>query len=165
MRISRLALFAVLVGAGTTAACSDDPVTQPSIPTALAGLSATSSNDTVTSPQPNPTGSGFFRGTVMGPSVTGPGTDTLKTSPRIADVRVTIYPKLSATPGDMSVGPAAGSVLTDNQGQFTLPTLPAGEYVVTFVPPESGVYRGSYAYGPLRSNSSQFAWWVVLNKK
>ncbi|MEO7995830.1 MAG: hypothetical protein ABI852_00210 [Gemmatimonadaceae bacterium] len=166
MRVSRIAFAAVLAVAVTTVACSDDTTpTQPSTPSALAGLSATSSNDTVTTPQTTPTGTGFFHGTVMGPSVTGPGTDTLKTSPKIADVRVTIYPRLSTNPSDMTVGPAAGSVLTDAQGQFTLPTLPAGEYVVTFVPPESGAYRGSYAFGPLRSNSGQFAWWIVLNKK
>lgn len=166
MRVSRFALAAVLAVAATTAACSDDSATtQPPVTTPLAGLSATSSNDTVTSPQPTPSGSGFFHGTVMAPSVTGPGTDTLKTSTKIPDVRVTIYPRLSTNASDMSVGPAAGSVLTDAQGQFTLPTLPAGDYVVTFVPPESSIYRGSYAWGPLRSNSGQFAWWVVLTKK
>ena len=163
MRISSLALVAsfALVGA---VACSDDSTTEPQT-SVLAGLSATTSNDTVKTPPPTVTGSGYFRGTVMGPAVTGPGTDTLKTSPKIAGVVVTIYPRLADVNGQITMGPAAGSTTSDALGLWTLPTLPAGEYVVTFVPPASSIYLGSYAFGPLRSNSSQFGWWVVLNKK
>ena len=164
MRISALALLAAFALAGA-AACSDNVTTQPQSTSVLVGLSATSSNDTVTSPVPTPSGSGYFRGTVMGPSLTGTGTDTLKTSPKIAGVVVTIYPRLADVNGAIAVGPAAGTTTSDAQGLWKLPTLPAGEYVVAFVPPESGIYHGSYAFGPLRSNSSQYPWWVVLNKK
>ncbi|MEP6835402.1 MAG: hypothetical protein ABJB74_18600 [Gemmatimonas sp.] len=164
MRLSSLALTATIVLAGATAACSDDPATQPQTANAIAGLTVTASNDTVTTPQNTPTGSGFFQGTVIGPS-TSPGTDTLTTSPRIADVRVTIYPRLADVNGQITMGPAAGSTTSNAQGKWTLPTLPAGDYIVAFVPPASGVYSGAYAFGPLRSNSAQFVWWVVLNKK
>ncbi|MGV3710578.1 MAG: hypothetical protein ACO1Q7_17235 [Gemmatimonas sp.] len=156
---------ALLIATCVFAACSDsstEPQPQTSV---LTGLSAGTRNDTVTTPAPNTSGSGNFRGTVMGPSVTGPGTDTLATSPRIANVTVTIYPRLADVNGEITLGAAAGSTTSNAQGQWTLPTLPAGEYVVTFVPPENSNYRGSYAFGPLRSNSNQYAWWVVLNKK
>ncbi len=168
MRISTTSVLgaAALVSACLFTACSDSN-TEPQQPATgvLAGLSAGARNDTVTTPAPTATGSGNFRGTVMGPSVTGPGTDTLSTSPRIADVKVTIYPKLADVNGEIAVGPAAGSTTSDAQGQWTLPTLPAGDYVVTFVPPENSIYRGSYAFGPLRSNSNLYQWWVVLTKK
>lgn len=166
MRQTSLALKAAVALALTgAAACSNDTTTNPQSSSILAGLSATPSNDTNPSPSPVPSGTGNFRGTVMGPSVTGPGTDTLATSPRVAGVVVTIYPRLADLNGQITMGAAAGSTTTNVQGLFTLPTLPAGEYVVTFVPPPSSIYRGSYVFGPLRSNSNLFPWWVVLTKK
>ena len=32
-------------------------------------------------------------------------------------------------------------------------------------PPAHSVFYGAYAFGPLRENSSDFPWWVVLAKK
>lgn len=167
MRITTSTLMsaAALVSACIFTACSDSSTEPQPQTTVLSGLSASARNDTVTTPAPSATGTGNFRGTVMGPAVTGPGTDTLSTSPRIANVTVTIYPRLADVNGEITLGAAAGSTKSNAQGQWTLPTLPAGDYVVTFVPPENGIYRGTYSFGPLRSNSNQYAWWVVLPKK
>ena len=54
---------------------------------------------------------------------------------------------------------------SDNTPLPPLPTLPAGEYIVTFVPPANSPYHGGYVFGPLRENSSDYPWWVVLAKK
>ena len=162
---SRAALL--LAALALAAACGDDTATsQPNgNESVLAGLSVVQRNDTAPSSS-NLSGSGYFRGTVMAPALPGAGNDSLATSPRIAGVVVTIYPRIgSSLSSQIPVGPAAGSTVTNAQGQFTLPTLPAGEYVVTFVPPAGSTYAGSYAFGPLRSNSSEHPWWVVLNRK
>ena len=166
-RVSFVAIAAAMLLSGMSTACSSDPVAGPdqqqSSP--LAGLSAGARNDTVTTPAANSSGSGYFRGTVMGPSPVGATGDTLGTAPRISGVVVSIYPRLADVNGQVTPGVLAGSATTDAQGLFQLPTLPAGEYVVTFVPPTSGAYKGTYSIGSLRSNSSTYPWWVVLPKK
>jgi hypothetical protein len=67
--------------------------------------------------------------------------------------------------GVVQTGAEAGSVVTSTTGEFTLPTLPAGEYVVTFIPPAGSPYNGVYVSGRLDSNRSKYPWWVVLSKK
>jgi hypothetical protein len=158
-------LLAGLVVAGVVAACSTDSPVQPT-GSPLAGLSKAEAGDTSNAThQPTGTGPGFFRGTVLGPSLPGAGNDSLNTAPRIAGVVVTIYQRKMDGADTVAVGDAKGSVTTGTDGKFTLPTLPAGEYVVTFVPPASSGYHGAYAFGPLRENSSEYPWWVVLAKK
>lgn len=168
--MSRRVQYGVLVSAlmlvGFTAACSSDDTTGPTQQVSpLAGLSATARNDTVTTPAPANTGSGYFRGTVMGPSAVGATGDTLSSAPRVPGVVVNIYPRLADVNGQVTVGAVAGTSTTNAQGQFQLPELPAGEYVVRFMPPEASAYKGTYSIGSLRSNSSSFPWWVVLPKK
>jgi hypothetical protein len=166
---STVRIAALVVAVALASACSDDtPATEPeeSNGSVLAGLSIVGRNDTVKTPPPTQTGSGYFRGTVMGPALPGAGNDSLSTSPRLAGVTVTIYPRIESTlSSQIPVGPAAGSSVTNAQGLFQLPVLPAGEYVVTFVPPAGSVHQGVYAFGPLRSNSGDYPWWVVLPKK
>jgi len=78
---------------------------------------------------------------------------------------VTIYER-KPTAGDVvEAGEARGTVTTGSDGLFTLPTLPAGEYVVTVVPPANSGYFGVYVHGELHQNSSDWPWWVVLHKK
>ena len=168
-RGGRIAVVAVFVaGAALAAGCNDSTPSEPEQAggNVLAGLSITGRNDTVRTPAPNLSGSGYFRGTVMGPALPGAGNDSLATSPKIAGVTVTIYPRIESTlSSQIPVGPAAGTAVTNAQGLFQLPVLPAGEYVVTFVPPAGSIYQGVYAFGPLRSNSGEYPWWVVLPKK
>src|SRR5687768_9142501 len=152
-----------MFAAGLCLACADKgPTIVNDSP--LAGLARVESNDSSVTTTPTDPTPGYFHGTVLGPSAPGAGNDSLATAPKIANVRVTIYPQAAGgSPTD--VGPAAGSVLTGADGKFQLPTLPPGEYVVTFVPPANGIYQSVYAFGPLRSNSADYPWWVVLPKK
>lgn len=160
------AVVSVLLLAGLASACSSEKSTGPGPQLSpLAGLGAVARNDTVTTPAPTNTGSGNFRGTVMGPSPVGATGDTLGSAPRVPGVVVSIYPRIADVNGQVTVGELAGSSTTGTDGLFQLPTLPAGEYVVTFVPPSSSVYKGSYSVGSLRNNSSSYPWWVVLPRK
>jgi hypothetical protein len=153
-------LAAIAVG------CSDTGVTNPNGPI-TAGLSKIPGNDSGTAKTGGSIndGPGYFHGTVLGTAPEIAGNDSLALFPKLGGVVVTIYPLVSATADTLNHGPAAGSVVTDAAGQFQLPTLPAGDYVITFVPPSSSAYRGVYAFGPLRSNSKDYPWWVVLAKK
>jgi hypothetical protein len=163
MRLSRFA--GAFSAALVLAACSTESTVEPNTGP-LAGLDVTTANDSgrVDTPATG-SGPGHFHGTVLGPSAPGAGNDSLNTAPRIAGVVVTIYERKLGGADTVAVGDAKGSVTTGTDGKFTLPTLPAGEYVVTFVPPANSPYHGAYAFGPLRQNSSDFPWWVVLAKK
>ena len=156
--------LAALVAVAAIAACSTDTVEPNGSP--LAGLDKSATGDTASvNHSPTGTGPGYFRGTVLGPSQPGSGNDSLNTAPRISGVVVTIYERKPVAGDTVAVGDAKGSVTTGADGKFTLPTLPAGEYVVTFVPPANSPYHGSYAFGPLNEKSSTYPWWVVLAKK
>lgn len=175
---SRRVTCAFAFVAGVALACAGDSTSVDKSP--LDGLTRVSSTDsggtpptnpppsdtgTTPSPPPNP-GPGSFRGYVRGQAEPGTGPDTMATAPKVANVRVTAYPRLPSSSADsLGVGPAAASVLTDANGEFQLPTLPGGEYVVTFVPPESSIYRGVYATATAHSQSNTYPWWVVLPKK
>jgi hypothetical protein len=154
---------ALLAAAAIIGACSNDSPTGPT-GSPLAGLSKSTTNDTSnTTHNPAGDGPGFFRGTVIGHSPAG-GPDTLTTAPRIAGVVVTIYTrKLN---GDV-VEPdeQKGTVTTGADGAFILPTLPAGEYVVTFVPPGDSGLSGVYVFGFLQHTSGDYPWWITLPKK
>jgi hypothetical protein len=121
--------------------------------------------DTDSTTAPPPSGPGVFRGYVRGQAEPGTGPDTMTNAPKLANVKVTAYP-ISQTPTDtLVIGEAAASVLTNANGEWTLPSLPGGTYAVTFVPPAGSKYRGVYAFGPLNSQSVNYPWWVVLPLK
>jgi hypothetical protein len=84
--------------------------------------------------------------------------------PRLANIRVNVYPRLSAT-NPLDVGPVAASVLTDANGYFQTPALSGGDYVITFAPPAGSIYQGVWATATANTHSSDYPWWVVLSKK
>jgi hypothetical protein len=159
------AFAAVVLVASGIAACDKAPITTPDN-SPLAGLSKSEVHDTSNAAHsPTGTGPGYFKGTVLAPALPGAGNDSLNTAPRIAGVVVTIYERDVTKDEGVAVGDAKGSVTTGADGKFQLPTLPAGEYIVTFVPPANSGYHGTYAFGPLYATSSDFPWWIVLAKK
>jgi hypothetical protein len=140
-------------------ACSDagtGPITDP-----LAGLAQTTRNDTATAPPtttaPTP---GSFVGTVYG-YVPGPGTDTLQTSERLQGVQVTAFVRAEVN-GATAAGSEVASATTDAMGYFQLPTLPGGEYVVTFVVPQGSIYRSSWTVGMAWEGSANSPWFIML---
>jgi hypothetical protein len=155
--------IALVAAAVVAAACATDGPTAPG--GTLAGLNQTTTNNGTAPGDTNPPapGPGYFRGTVIGQSAPGAGNDSLATAPRIAGVRVTIYDMVRSETG-VRTDTERGSVVTDASGQFTLPTLPGGDYIVTFVPAAGSAYHGVYAFGPLNQNSSLYPWWITLPK-
>lgn len=135
----------------------------------LAGLTQSAARDSAGTSIPTgtagTTGDGFARGTVIGPSAPGAGNDSLNTAPRIAGVRVAAYKVLGGTAANPVLGAEAAAVVTGTDGKFTLPTLPGGEYRVTFTPPSTSVYAGVWVTGALHSGSSTHPWWVTLPRK
>lgn len=153
----------LLVFATALAACSSDPA-GPIPPSVLDGLQQSVAHDSVggTPPTPqNPTGSGEIHGTVLLPS-NGGGGDTLATAPRVVGATITAYPVLNSS--SLELGPAAASTVTGADGMFTLPTLAAGEYVITVEPPAAlaSTHYGTWIRGNIHPDSGYFPWWVVL---
>jgi hypothetical protein len=158
---TRIVVSALALAAATlVASCGSDAPTDPQR-NVLAGLELAESNDTVPTvppPQAPPT-PGFIHGFVLG---FGTGPDTMATAPRLADVVVTAYPLLGWTGNTPQLGSAVAVRNTDATGHFEFSTLAGGEYVVTFVPPPSSAYRGSYVTTRIHSGSSEGTWWVFL---
>lgn len=163
MRSSRVFALAALVVLAVSA-CSD--VTAPAgADEILAGLVSAVPQDSAGAAAPPPsggTGSGYFRGYVRGPNTPGAGGDTLATSPRIAGVVVRAYEWTSGGPGQIVLGDLVGEVVTDAQGAFTFPTIPGGDYAVTFRPPTNSGYQGVWVTAPIHSTSHEWPWWVTL---
>ena len=129
--------------AGLAIACSDDP-TEPVDEGPLAGLIAQAGRDSVGNPVPPPPTNpgnhpdtanyppppatpvpGSFHGTVLGPSTSGQGGDTLATAPRVAGVVVNAHKILGGTTAEPELGPVEQSVTTGEDGKFSL-TLSGG---------------------------------------
>jgi hypothetical protein len=165
---SRFSLLGFAVLTSAIVACSDSgPSSVDDSP--LAGLRRVSTNDSAGSPTPPPpanTTPGYFRGTVRGYS-TANGPDTLASAVKLPNVRVTAYPRIESRADTLGTGPAAASVLTDANGEFTMPTIPGGEYIVTFNPqaPEDTQYRGVFTVATIHENSHEFPWFIMLPKK
>ena len=153
-------LGAVLTSLALTA-CSSVETTEIEEPNVIAGLAEAASNDTTSGPPPTPANPtpGSFHGYVIGP---GTGPDTIATAPRVAGTVITAYPHTGWVGSEPTVGPAAASVTADANGFFQTPTIPGGEYVVTFVPPSSSPFRGVFVMTTIFSGSSTGTWWVLL---
>lgn len=151
-----LAIAAVAV---TAIACANDPILPE--PSPLTGLTHITSNDTGTTPPDSVApGPGFFRGTVRG---TQPGPDSIGAP--LSNVRVTAYPRVQSSTDTLGVGPTAGSVLTNASGVFQLPTLPGGQYIVTFNPPDGSTYRGVWTTAFAHPHSGDSPWFIFLAAK
>lgn len=158
-RYRALALLAALTFA--FAACSDDssgPAADP-----LAGLVTAERGDTAeTPPNETPDGPGHFQGFVKGYT---PGVvDTNSTIVALADVRVTAY-RNDGTGVQPEAGDAVATTFSNASGAWALPTLPGGEYVITFVPPAGSSYHGGWTVGQAWSNSGDSPWQIFLSKK
>jgi hypothetical protein len=131
-------------------------------------LPPTSGHDTATATPGGPVGGidtlqsepGYFRGIVRSSEMIQ-GADTLAGSVRIPDVKVDAYARLNN--GDP--GALAASVVSNAQGEWQLPTLAAGHYVVTFTPPANSAYQGVWVTATPNSHSHDYPWWVTLPKK
>ena len=154
--------FATLIVVALACAEGTSPIASP-----LAGLSRIAVDDTAgtgTLPPPPPVGTGSFRGTVMGYK-SGFG-DTLATAQVLESVRVTAYVRINPTATDsVGVGQLAATVLTTVAGVFQLPVLQAGEYIVTFNPPDGSKYRGGWSIGTASATSNASPWWIMLAEK
>jgi hypothetical protein len=154
------------------ACASDGPTAIDSSPKdGLRSSQAQDSAATTPAPTPAPASNptpGYVHGTVRAPGANaGPGQDTLSASIRIAGAIVTAYPRVRSTLDTAGAGPMAAQVIADANGQFQLPTLPGGEYIVTFNPPValSATYGGVWVTATIHENSHVFPWWVTLWKK
>ena len=168
MRNSRWYLVGVAVLTRGILACADGG-SAPIGDSPLSGLSRVSTNDSTGAPVPAPPANlspGYFRGTVRGYS-TASGPDTMATAVKLANVRVTAYPRIESRTDTLGTGPAAGSVLTDANGEFTMPTIPGGEYIVTFNPqaPEDTQYRGVFTVATIHADSHESPWFIMLPRK
>ena len=156
---------------GVALACAGEPSTgidKSPIAGLAQGQATDSAGGTVNSPPPTSTTSpGYVHGTVRAPTPNAPPhTDTLANSVKIAGAVVTAYRYAGSTDA-ASLGTAVAQVVTDADGKFTLPTVPGGDYLVTFNPPESlkSVYGGVWTIGPIHDKSHQYPWWITLWKK
>jgi len=163
---SRWSLLGCAVIVCGIVACSDGGPAPVDDNSPLAGLARVSTNDSAGAPAPaNPT-PGYFRGMVRGYSPAS-GPDTLANAVKLPNVRVTAYPRIESRTDTLGTGPAAGSVLTDANGEFTMPTIPGGEYIVTFNPqaPEDTQYRGVFTVATVHATSHEYPWFIMLPKK
>lgn len=146
------------------AACSSDGTSPQPTPQPLKGLTRVAGNDTADAPSPGAT-PGSFHGTVLAPSEGATGSDTLATAPRIAGVRVTVYPRVPTASDSLALGDPVATMVTGSDGRFQSPQLAGGFYVVTFVPPAASPYDGVWASGYIDNRTHEWPWWVVLPRR
>ena len=61
-------------------------------------------------------------------------------------------------------GAAVATTTSSASGAWSLPTLPGGDYIVTFVPPESSGYRAGWTIGTAWTQSGVDPWQIHLPK-
>ena len=130
----------------------------------IAGFARVEQGDSTTAtPQTAPPAtSGFFRGTVYGYT---PGPDSLATAERLAGVRVTAYAGVPVPSGGTAPGREVAAVTTGASGEFRLPDLPGGDYVVAFAPPASSPHRGVWTVARAWSGSGDGGWVILLGRQ
>ncbi len=162
-RVRALFRISFAVVAVVLAACSDSSGPLPDSDP-LAGLAETVRGDTATPPpSTTPTTPGKFVGTIRG-HTPGAGTDTLQSSELLQGVRVTAFVRTELN-GQTAAGVQVATTLTNAQGYFQLPTLPGGEYVVTFVVPTGSQYQSGWTVGEAWEGSLNSPWFIMLPRK
>lgn len=153
--------FAAAVSLIAIGACASDPVAAPISP--LSGMSQSSSNDTVvTPPNPSQPTPGSFHGNIIG---RGPGTDTIGTGVKIAGAKITVYPFLGYEGNEPKLGAAVAEFTSASDGTFQSPQIAGGNYAVTFVPPASSAYKGTWVTTTVHQHLNDGTWWIVLQPK
>ena len=159
-------LSGLLASAGI-AACSAHDATGPGSDP-LSGLVRSQAKDQGGSPADTaaPTGSvqnngpGFFQGRVVG--YTSTATDTVLDSQGLPGVTVSAYAQGS---DGRAAGGALATTVSDASGGWTLPQVPGGSYVVTFVPAATSPYQGTWTVAYASPQSGTRAWWIMLPHK
>lgn len=164
-RAPRRALVCSLALAISAVACDgfNDPPPSP-----LEGLTyaiATDSTGTLPPPAPLDIAPGHFVGTVLGAPLPGSGNDSLATMPRLVGAVVTAYPVIAGAGAYATVGDARASAVTDASGQFTLPQVPGGEYMLAVEPPAGSAFIGRYVGAFAYAESHEFALWFILERR
>jgi hypothetical protein len=163
---TRIAALATGFFVSLGVACADGGP-EPIENSPMAGLIRVTGVDSgTTTPPPAGVTPGYFRGTVRGYSNTN-GPDTAATAVLLPNVRVTAYPRIVSSTDTLGVGPAAGTTLTSATGEWQLPTMPGGEYVVTFNPqaPQDTQYRGAWTVATVHAYSHESPWYIMLPPK
>lgn len=161
------ALLAVGIVTFATGCSGRDDLIQPPVLSPLAGLNESTARDSTGAVPPPANGdpqSGNISGTVLGPSPVGTSGDTLASAPRVSGVEITVYRVIDSNLPvyPPQVGPPIATTMTDSDGKFSLPALPGGAVVVTFEPPSSGPYAGTWSSTVIHAGSGDHPWWVVL---
>lgn len=166
MSQSKRLLGITLVAAAVYAGC-ESPTRVPQLE--LQGLTQATATDSAGSPVPPGTAEatpGYIRGVVRSSELTRPnGPDTLVNSVRVAGVRVAALPVTDLSTSPPTTGAVAAEVTTNANGEFVLPQLEGGPYVVTFTPPAGSPYQGVWVMVTIDSKTADHAWWVTLFKK
>ena len=164
LRPNTLGTVLVLGALAFATGCSGrDDLIQPPVLSPLAGLNESATRDSTGNMPPTGTPqSGDLRGTVVGPSPVGSTGDTLAAAPRVSGVEITVYQVLEDSGPLPEVGPPVATTVTGADGKFLLPALPGGPIVVTFEPPSSGPYEGTWSSWSIHADSGDYPWWVVL---
>ena len=169
VRTTRRGVLLALSTLGIALACSGrDNLIQPPVLSPLAGLNESTARDSLGTLPPVPNGAlspGDIRGTILGPSPVGSSGDTLATAPRVAGVEITVYQILDDSGPVPEVGPPIANTISGVDGKFSLMGLPGGPVVVTFEPPSSGPYAGTWSSSVIHGGSGDHPWWVVLPLK
>ena len=156
------ALALTLALAALVAACGDDP-SSPADGASLDGFVSAQRNDSTGGPPPDTVaeGPGRFKGIVRG--YTPGAVDTTATLVVLGNVKVTAY-EYEGTMNQPALRDPVAQTFSDLQGRFELPTLPGGNYVVTFVPPASSGYRPGWTIGWAWPRSGDNDWQIHLPK-
>ena len=163
-----IALFATAI----CVAC-DSPA-RPVQQLELQGLRQTTATDSVGTPVTSTTAETTpvytgppvqIRGVVRSSELKQPGPDTLVNSVRVAGVRVAAMPVTDLRTSPPTTGAVEAETTTNANGEFTLPPVAGGPYVVTFTPPAGSAYGGVWVTAMVDERTGQYPWWVTLFKR